>query len=159
MFLFFVSARLDDVGEPVVTERTVQGYDPRFDLDLAYGQQGELFVADIRDGLRDGTVEVKRDGQFARTGNLYVEFECLRQGRYRPSGLTTTEAKVWVFVLGDTPACLCIATELLRAWVRLEGFPVVDCARGSHPTRGWLLGMHRVTYLLKHEGTAADGAA
>ena len=138
-----------------MTERLTEGYEPRFDLDLAYGQQGELFVADIRDGLRDGTVEVKRDAQFSRTGNLYVEYECLRQGRYQPSGLTTTEAKVWVFVLGDTPACICLATDLLRQWTAQDGFPVAECRVGSHPTRGWLLSVQRAVFLLKHMAGAA----
>ena len=136
-------------------ERTLPGYEPRFDIDLAYGQQGELFVADIRDGLRDGTVEVKRDGRFHDTGNLYIEHECRRQGRYQPSGIATTEAKVWVFVLGDAPACLCISTDLLREWTSIEGFPTAECVVGSHPTRGWLMSLQRAVFLLKRHEAAA----
>ena len=42
------------------------------------------------------TIECKRDFKAHKTGNVYVEFEC----RGKPSGIATTEADYWVFVVG-----------------------------------------------------------
>jgi len=41
-------------------------------------------------------VEVKREPSALRWGNVFVEFEC----RNKPSGITTSKADVYVFVIG-----------------------------------------------------------
>lgn len=63
-----------------VDARKADGYEPRFDIDASYGRQGELFVSSIIDALTGGSVEVKRDSRFAKTGNVYVEYECRKRG-------------------------------------------------------------------------------
>lgn len=119
-------------------DRLAPGYEPRFDLDLALGQQGELFVANIAEmlGRGSGEVEVKTDAQTARTGNVYIEYECMIRGTYRPSGIATTQAKIWAFVL---PANVLLAApvENVKAVAR-NHYPARkrECKRGSHPTRG-----------------------
>lgn len=106
---------------------------PNWDIDLAYGKAGEGLVAEI---LADQghKVEVKNDRQWVNTGNIYVEAEC----RGKPSGIQTTEATWWVFVVSD--ACILIlSTEALRSAVYNElGRPAQE-KDGSHPTRGRLI--------------------
>lgn len=118
------------------------GYQPQWDIDNSYGQEGELLVGDIIEGIKHGRVEVKRDWMFHKTGNLYVEYECYRQGGWHKSGVAITEAETWVFVLGDSNVAICISTDRLKTIAR-------QCYRqarfrreekdGSHPTKGVLV--------------------
>lgn len=129
--------------------RRTEGYQPNWDVDLAYGQQAELFVCDIAEALSCGQVEVKRDAQALKTGNLYVEYECRKAtGHWEKSGIAVSDAQLWAFVLDDTCVTLIFPTELLRAIVRdlwkrrapggQHPFRA-ELTRGSHPTRGVLL--------------------
>lgn len=121
-------------------DRFAPEYEPRFDIDAEYGRQAELFVDDIRAGLRDGSVEVKRDGRWKDTGNLFVEFKCLRRGKWEPSGIATTAAEVWVFVIERL--AVVIPTDLLkeesRKWFH-RGRVTGGGETGSHPTKGVLV--------------------
>ncbi len=63
-----------------------------FRYDLQIGKEGESLVHKILSGKK---LEVKRDSWTGRTGNLAIEFE----SRGKPSGIATTEADYWVFVL------------------------------------------------------------
>lgn len=129
-------------------DRRQDGYEPRFDIDYEFGKQGELFVTRIIDALGTHRVEVKNDARFAVTGNVYVECFCQRRGKFRPSGIATTEAEFWVFVLNDV-ACVAVTTAYLkdacRAVWRNNPSRRKKCDRGSHPTKGvamsvmWLL--------------------
>lgn len=122
-------------------DRHVDGYEPRFDIDLEYGRQGELFIGSVVEALKADRIEVKRDGKFARTGNLYVEFECRNRGQWRDSGLKTTDAALWAFVLGDSGLAIIVPTELLKEVCRLRYHAghVAEETDGSNPTRGVLL--------------------
>lgn len=121
-------------------KRRADGYEPRFDLDLAYGKQGELIVTDISQALRNGSVEVKRDSLWSRTGNLYVEYECRRAVGWTPSGIATSDAELWAFVLGDSELTIVVPTGLLRDiarhFYRLDKWYRVEVTHGSHPTKG-----------------------
>ena len=123
--------------------------EPRWDVDWAIGRQGEMFVTDVIAALRDGaTVETKTDKRAADTGRLYIEYECLG----KPSGLRTTEAMIWAFVLGSG-TLLFLPTDTLKrlarlAW-RIPEFRV-ECARGSHPTRGVLIPLASLPKWLAH---------
>lgn len=66
--------------------------DEKYDLDFASGHMGESELARAMEN-----VEVKTDYRCHETGNLAVEFEC----RGRPSGIQTTRAKWWAFVLAN----------------------------------------------------------
>src|SRR5215475_8359534 len=93
-----VPARLGCVGVPGVSgiaDRMADGYQPDFDIDAAAGRQGELLVADVIRALRDGSAEVKTDEMALVTGNVYIECECLRRGKWRPSGVMATGAEIW----------------------------------------------------------------
>ena len=103
---------------------------PNWDIDYAIGQVGQDHVEDIIKMLREGSVriEVKRDAWWPKTGRFYVERECLRGGRYQPSGIETTEAEVWVFVGGAHEIGFIIPTVHLRR--------AMDLSVKSHPRNG-----------------------
>lgn len=66
-----------------------------FRYDLKVGQISEFWLAKV---LTDSTIEVKRDYMAGKTGRVFVEYE----SRGRPSGVSTSEAEYWAFVLdGD----------------------------------------------------------
>lgn len=112
--------------------------EPRWDHDWELGRQGELLCDDIAKAFANGASrEVKTDMRAADTGRIYVEYECFRQGEWRPSGIKTSEAEYQVFVLGNQALLVFPRLVLLalarRAW--MEGHKV-SCLNGSHPTRG-----------------------
>lgn len=69
-------------------------HNSNFRYDLKRGQEAEEWFAGLLTG--GDTIECKRDFKAHKTGNVYVEFEC----RGKPSGIATTEADYWVFVVG-----------------------------------------------------------
>lgn len=137
-------------------DRMADGYEPRFDLDHAVGKQGELFVSEILAALQSERVEVKTDLKASRYGNVFLEYECLRRGRYQPSGIATTDAKLWVFVLDLGNVAVAVSTDRLRELGRLayRHGRTRECVRGSHPTRGVVI---KVADLMDGGTTARKG--
>ena len=78
--------------------------DKKFDLNLAEGKIAEAELASILE-----TVEVKRDFQSYRTGNVAVEYAY----KGAPSGITSTKAKWWAFFT-SSEVCILIQTYKLR---------------------------------------------
>ena len=70
-------------------------YNSDFRYDLKVGQVAEQALAEIFEGKK---VEVKRDRKARLTGNVFVEFE----SRGKPSGISTSEADYWCFVVEET---------------------------------------------------------
>lgn len=129
-------------------ERFSEGYEPKFDVDYAWGEQGQIFTHNLIEALGTDRIEVKHDAPYLETGNIYVEYECLRKGKYRLSGIGTTTADWWVFVLDVGKTAVIVDTVSLREAARnrwRQPRHRVECKRGSHPTRGvkielaWLL--------------------
>ena len=81
-----------------------------FRYDLERGQIGEQYLAEI---LENAKIEVKTDFQAHETGNVFVEYE----SRGKPSGLATTQADWWAFVIA-TSRIKMIRTDELRALCR-----------------------------------------
>jgi len=149
-------------------DRVPDTYKPEFDIDIKRGKQGEMFVQDIVDAMSKGghRIEIKRDDMSQVTGNIYVEYRCKRRGAWAPSGISTTEAQVWVFVLDLGNLAVCISTERLRGLVKeahSRGRKAEE-KDGSHPTKGVLV---RLTDLVtagtharrgKHFATAPRGS-
>lgn len=138
-------------------DRMADGYEPRFDIDMEVGRQGEIFITSVIDAMKAGaSCEVKTDEKALQTGNIYVEFECYRLGQWRKSGIATTEAEVWAFVLGV--AALCIPTDTLKVLARLRWHAggVRECKRGSHPTKGVII---PIPWLLRQLANQSQGAA
>jgi len=85
-------------------------YNSDFQYDLKFGQEGETEIAAL---LNDCNVEVKRDRQTQKTGNVYIEYE----SRGKASGIATTKADKWAYILQD--GCILIVnTELLKKALR-----------------------------------------
>jgi hypothetical protein len=90
-----------------------RSYQPDFDIDRDYGESGEATVRRIL-GLSEYQIEVKRktyvDDQF------YVEFEHDPGATetYKPSGLSTTSAEYFAYVIGDSGVIVFVPTDLLR---------------------------------------------
>lgn len=125
------------------------GYEPRFDHDYEYGQQGELLIGDAIAALRGGQarVEVKRKRRLDDW--LYVELMQDPGGtgtRWKDSGLNVTAAEWWAYVVGDTGFLLFIPTDLLRWAVSVEGGKPCEEKDGDNPTMGRLF---RVSWLLQ----------
>ena len=66
-----------------------------FRYDLKVGQVAEQALAAIFEGKK---VEVKRARKARLTGNIFVEYE----SRGKPSGISTSEADYWCFVVEET---------------------------------------------------------
>ncbi|ANS03895.1 hypothetical protein [uncultured Mediterranean phage uvDeep-CGR2-AD3-C191] len=88
-------AHPENVAEKA-SEEVVFCDDSRFDIDLGYGQQGEQRAADLL-SMTASKIEVKTDRLWKTTGNIALEVKW----RGRPSGLATTKADYWIFILAD----------------------------------------------------------
>lgn len=83
-----------------------------FDIDVIYGETGENHVLSLLNGVTK--VEVKTDRIAHRTGNIAVEYA----SRGLPSGISTTEADYWAFVIGENKTVVFITTERLKELAR-----------------------------------------
>lgn len=73
-----------------------RGADYRFDLDIGKGEIAEKMLAEVLCGDNvHVTIESKRDFKVTKTGNVAVE----QESRGKPSGINTSEADWWIFVL------------------------------------------------------------
>jgi hypothetical protein len=116
------------------------GYKPEWDIDKSYGEEGERRFAELFGWLATGDprVEVKRK---RRTDDwFYIELQHNPHGRgWRNSGLHTTQAEIWAFVIADTGVMVAFPTALLRAALRYGiGKPAAE-TDGDCPTEGRLL--------------------
>ncbi len=84
----------------------------KFDVDLEFGQQWEKHIDEMFSGAKKCEVKTERD-KWASTGNICIETECYG----KPSGLTSTEAELWVHNLvkdGELCCSLVFNTDKLR---------------------------------------------
>jgi len=77
-----------------------------FKFDLKVGQVGEKYLASI---LENKKIEIKADLQATQTGNLFIEYS----DRGKPSGIATTHASWWGFVITNENIFL-IKVETLK---------------------------------------------
>ncbi len=112
------------------------GNQPAFDVDARYGEAAESQFARLFDGS-NGLFEVKR--KRLQDASFYVETECLRDGRYVPSGINVTKARYWVYLIGESDIFVIFPTELLRVAMTSKAARDVAETDGSHPTRGKLV--------------------
>tara|TARA_R110001583_G_scaffold116290_2_gene266934 strand:+ start:879 stop:1280 length:402 start_codon:yes stop_codon:yes gene_type:complete len=94
-------------------------YNNDFKYDLKVGQLTEKWLGELLSGK---TLEVKRDFRASRTGKVFVEFFC----RGKPSGIATTEADFWAFVI-DGDYVVILPTEALKEIVEF------------HKEKGWVM--------------------
>tara|TARA_R100001198_G_scaffold61257_1_gene35567 strand:- start:3348 stop:3764 length:417 start_codon:yes stop_codon:yes gene_type:complete len=94
-------------------------YNNDFKYDLKIGQIAEKWLGQLLSGK---TLEVKRDFRASQTGKVFVEFFC----RGKPSGIATTEADFWAFVI-DGDYVVILPTEDLKEIVEF------------HKQKGWVM--------------------
>ena len=84
-------------------------FNSNFKYDLKVGQMAESWLADL---LMSQTIEIKRDFKASQTGKVFVEFF----SRGKPSGIDTTEADFWAFII-DGETVIILPTSKLKALV------------------------------------------
>jgi hypothetical protein len=117
-----------------------------FDLDYAYGLEGEKLVNEL---LTSGkTVEVKRDRKWHQTGNLYLEMQCWYRGTesWQDSGICTTKASYWAFVLKSS--VLMVEINVLVKAMAKHG-KRVECNIEPNRSRGYLLSVDNLLEVIK----------
>lgn len=115
---------------------------PDWDIDKARGEEAEALIRKYRTSMLTSSAEVKCDDQAAKTGNVYVEYQCKTTVGWKPSGIATTKAAMWFWVLYDMRVIVGMPVWLLRNITRetwADETRRKPCMSGSHPTRGVLL--------------------
>ena len=107
-----------------------------FDIDLAIGHEGENLVKELLTCGR--TIEVKKDLKWKRTGNLYIETVCWSHNnqQWYLSGLSTTKAEYWAFVLDDS--VIMLPTNVLKKVIADKGTQI-SCNIEPNPSKGFLV--------------------
>ena len=75
-----------------------EGYEPRWDIDLEYGAEGEVLVRNLL-GFSDVEVEVKRKRYADDLFYVETHYDPGGRGNYKPSGINTTQAEYWAYVI------------------------------------------------------------
>jgi hypothetical protein len=107
-------------------------YNSDFRYDLKVGQLHEKMLADL---LESKTVEVKRDFRASQTGRVFVEFFC----RGKPSGISTTEADFWCFILDGETAIMLPTSKLERLANKAADNNQVVCGGDNNLSHGVLI--------------------
>ena len=106
-----------------------------FSHDLKLGNKGENLIAKIL-MLEGSKIEVKTDFHAIKgnaTGNVFVEFE----SRGKLSGISTTHAEWWCFVLSNQQIVL-IEISKLKQLCKSDGLRIVN-GGDNNTSRGILL--------------------
>ena len=83
-----------------------------FDLDVQTGIEGENLVLSALNGVKK--VEVKTDRIAYHTKRFAIEYEY----KGKPSGISTTEADYWAFVIPQTGSIIFTRTDTLKQLCR-----------------------------------------
>lgn len=122
--------------------------EPRFDRDYAYGVQGELFVDDYIKAIAEKRLRREDKTKTRHDAAFYVETEQnpWSAGRWRPSGIYTSEADVWVFNVDNTGTLLVVRRDVvLRAVEKARELGVkLSETKGDNPTRGYTLPLAKI---------------
>ena len=106
-----------------------KGYNPDFDIDLAFGESYEDSLAEI---LQKGKVEVKTERDIWKTtGNIVFEIKC----KDKPSGISKTKADYWAQILtykNDIKSILLFPVPVLKAQLKhLLGKNIAKTIKGG----------------------------
>lgn len=129
---------------------------PNFEVDLAYGHEGEETVRKFLRFIQSGSYEVKSDRY--RNGRMVVEMEQNPKGRgWKPSGLSITQATVWAYMYAPDALVMCSSARL-RDYIDKEESTLkyMEFASGTeNPTQGFLIYPEQVMQMLsdrKYDG-------
>jgi hypothetical protein len=106
-------------------------YNNDFKYDLKVGQVAEKNLGE----LLGKKIEVKRDLQAYRTGNVYVEYH----SRGKASGISTSEADYYCFVIRDNRFILILTHELKAKCRKYLGTNKDKVGGDSDTSKGILL--------------------
>jgi hypothetical protein len=137
---------------------------PYFPDDLKYGKRGEAVVEQFLKDIGQGSLEVKSDRY--RNGRMVLEIEQNPKGRgWKPSGLSVTEAKWWVYQYNLDGAFTIVNVDRARRYIELNKNRLelkLFGVRGDNASRGYLLEPTDVTDLLtnpEYDGVPLDEQA
>lgn len=122
------------MGERDMTE----GYEPRWDIDLDYGSEGEQLVRNVL-GLSNAHVEVKHKRYTDDIFYVETAHDPGRQDAYKSSGINTTQAEYWAYVIAETGVVVLMPTGRLKQAARNS--PRAAETDGDCPTRGRLVSL------------------
>ena len=114
--------------------------EPRFDLDLRYGEAGEQLIGEYFDWIATGNARVEVKRKTYEDGYFFVETFCDkgRNGDFTRSGINVTEAEAWAFLVSNTGIALIVPTAHIKsAFAHNLGEQRVN-DRGNCPTKGRL---------------------
>jgi hypothetical protein len=125
--------------------------EPRWDRDLKYGGQGELLVDDFLTQIANGNGRVETKRKSYLDHRIYVETHCDkgRTGHYEPSGIMTSQADLWCFVIADTGIHIAVPADLLREMLDDSSTRDRQERDGNCPTKGKLIDFCVLLYRLK----------
>jgi hypothetical protein len=93
----------------------MNGYNPKWDIDLKFGEAGENWILLL--GSNKSKIEVKTErDDWVKTGNIAIEF----QFKGNPSGIAKTTADWWIHLLalgGEVKAAFVLPVPALRQFV------------------------------------------
>lgn len=117
-------------------------YEPRydFDIDLAYGHEGEANLKAVFGAAAGGKAEVKSDRY--RNGRMVVETHQKPNGKdWQPSGINVTTAEWWAYRFAPDSFIL-ISVARLKRYLRANLATLTRkefASDGNNPARGFLL--------------------
>lgn len=123
--------------------------EPRFDRDFVYGRQGELQINDYLKWIADGNERLETKRKSYVDAELYIEthHDPGRRGMFVPSGISTTAAHAWAFVVDDSGIAVVIPTDLLRQAISHSSARDRECTDGTCPTKGKLVNLNYLMLL------------
>jgi len=135
--------------------------EPRFDLDVKYGGQGELQIGDFLEWIAQGNgrVEVKRKSYLDLKFYIETHHDVGARGTFTPSGISVSTSACWCFVLDDTGIHIAVPTDLIRDALTEKSSTPKQQLLGSVPTRGMLIDFCVLLYRLKQHRERPPGPA
>lgn len=109
---------------------------PEWDLDRAYGEEGEDTVRRILE-LAAAQIEIKRKRRCDDIFYVETHQSPYATGTYRPSGANTTTAEYWAYLIANSGIVVLLPTQLLKT-AALAGEKTQE-RDGDNPTRGRLV--------------------
>jgi len=121
---------------------------PNFQLDLAYGEKGEQVIKNFLTDLSSGSLEVKTDRY--RNGRMVIETHQRPKGQeWKPSGISITHAKWWVYQYHFDGAFQIVSTERIKRYLNATNHEIKHFAISSdNPSKGYLLYPEHITDML-----------
>lgn len=127
--------------------------EPRFDINYAYGHEGEKQIEQLLRWVAGGRPEVEVKRKSFLDLYFYIETHCDkgRRGIYEPSGINVTTSKAWAFVIGDTGVSVFFPTDSLRMMLGDASTRDKEETDGSYPTKGKLISFATLLLRLKQQ--------